>query len=1030
MASDNFNRANETPLAAPWTKNGGTGNFNLVSNGVQASVSDDKYYYYAGAVSSPDQYSQATMVSAPSSQDWGPAVRIGGAGHTTTPEGYFFDVYIGGSSGGVQKHVNGAFTIIAATASSVAPGDTLRIEVEGTALRGYKNGVLLTSTTDTSLASAGNGVGFFIYETGGSIDDWSGGDLTAPPATAAGQYGWGTYGGGTYGSTFGASGTAVPGVESFSLNEGASVLVASSSLTDSATETAATAALASLLSTVDSAVLTDVSALATILLLAASDSYALSESSSYSSAVAVIEAYTFSDASSIGATLATTETGTLTDLSSLLQTNQLTAVDALTLLEAVIASEFSDKTANDSLTLTDSSSSTQQLNRFDTWTLSDASVLAATLSLVDSWSLSDASALLQSIQFATSDTMTISDVVLSLLDSKSLNDQLTQNDSASLLESQFKAGADSQTLTDGGGTSITFGANIGTASKPGTGGPDYVVLTTTSDVPAGAATFLNVTYYRDDGVSLITGVTDDGPGLAWNVDYDPDMRTAPYYKRTALIRAHGAIPAGTNITVQATTGADVWLAVDGYYLTGVANALPIDVAAGWDVTGAGYAIGPVDTEVGGLALTLLYNDSFATPAFPTSTDTSTLISDFYQVSFGWRDNSFMAVTDGDPFSASGTWDLTGRDWNGILVSYAPATAGGAAAIDAAANTAEMHALTELAQYAGQFTVTDKLSQDDVAALTSLFSASDTLTLSESATLANVITSLGDLATQTEGTTGLSQWLDRSDILTASEISSVSATLTALDSLILTDLVFSSGQELLVFGSDSASFSELSSLLTQTLIVGVDSLTQSDASLLAPAVSAADSLTLGELAAINATLAGVDTLGLLESLVLSTQLTGFDLVTASDNASVLASLDRLDNLTESEFSEFVASVVANEAAVISSELSILASVLAADSTLTTEQAELLLNKTAVDAWIMEAVSSLSEYAGSAPMLTLPTSVMIRFLATAAVIRERRASVGVVDAPQAAATVADNGSGVLVKAHTASAELTSRLTSTEL
>jgi hypothetical protein len=54
MASDNFNRANETPLAAPWTKQGNQ-NFNLVSNAVRAAVTGDSYYYYSGAASSADQ---------------------------------------------------------------------------------------------------------------------------------------------------------------------------------------------------------------------------------------------------------------------------------------------------------------------------------------------------------------------------------------------------------------------------------------------------------------------------------------------------------------------------------------------------------------------------------------------------------------------------------------------------------------------------------------------------------------------------------------------------------------------------------------------------------------------------------------------------------------------------------------------------------------------------------------------------------------------------------------------------------------
>ena len=172
MASDDFNRANETPLAPPWVKAFGA-DFNLVSNAVQGTTSANSLWYYNGSASSADQFSEATMASAVPGNDWGPAVRVGGAGDQDC---YFFDQY-NGAGGGLSKFVAGQFSTITTGGSPIATGDSQRIEVEGSAIRGYVNGTQKHSATDTSISGQGDGAGLFIYEAGGAIDNWSGGDL-------------------------------------------------------------------------------------------------------------------------------------------------------------------------------------------------------------------------------------------------------------------------------------------------------------------------------------------------------------------------------------------------------------------------------------------------------------------------------------------------------------------------------------------------------------------------------------------------------------------------------------------------------------------------------------------------------------------------------------------------------------------------------------------------------------------------------------------------------------------------------------
>lgn len=182
VASDNFNRADESPLAAPWTVQGAN-NLVLQTNTVGKLAASDHYSYYAGAASSADQYSQASEVSAGIvAHDWGPAVRVKGAGAASNQaEGYAFDAYQwnGSNFAGLIKHVGNSFTqLTAGISAAYAFGDVLRIEAEGQALRGYRNGLLLTSHSDPSLTTGQPGLFVFDVNVGATaIDNWSGGDL-------------------------------------------------------------------------------------------------------------------------------------------------------------------------------------------------------------------------------------------------------------------------------------------------------------------------------------------------------------------------------------------------------------------------------------------------------------------------------------------------------------------------------------------------------------------------------------------------------------------------------------------------------------------------------------------------------------------------------------------------------------------------------------------------------------------------------------------------------------------------------------
>ena len=177
LATDDFNRANEDPLAGNWTGVGSTPLPRLVSNQFAGPSTDHARHCYRNDVTpANDQWSQITVTTAGTNNDWGPGVRWA-TGATT---GYFIDHFPG--SEGLYKVVAGTFTQIASgAATNYAVSDVLYCEAQGTTILCKINGSTDASVTDSSIASGRLGIFAFTNDARG--DTYSGGDFSSAAFT-------------------------------------------------------------------------------------------------------------------------------------------------------------------------------------------------------------------------------------------------------------------------------------------------------------------------------------------------------------------------------------------------------------------------------------------------------------------------------------------------------------------------------------------------------------------------------------------------------------------------------------------------------------------------------------------------------------------------------------------------------------------------------------------------------------------------------------------------------------------------------
>lgn len=178
-ASDDFNRADNADIGTTWDVQTGSNPFKIVSNAATPnSLAADSAETYNGITFANDQFSQVTLTAVTGhvgADDTGIGVGVRMAAAAATQYRIIGD----DSSSIIAKVVSGAYTKLTSNTTGFTAGDVLYGEASGTTITGKKNGAANLSTTDAAIGSGRAGIIYSSSITAATIDNWSGGDLSA-----------------------------------------------------------------------------------------------------------------------------------------------------------------------------------------------------------------------------------------------------------------------------------------------------------------------------------------------------------------------------------------------------------------------------------------------------------------------------------------------------------------------------------------------------------------------------------------------------------------------------------------------------------------------------------------------------------------------------------------------------------------------------------------------------------------------------------------------------------------------------------
>jgi len=182
--TDSFDRANSTSLGSDWTED--YGDWAIVSNNVRCNTTAGAYrkLRWVGTALDSANYSVEVIArSGGSAVGVGPAVRLAASSTVTY---YAYMVFGGDTTWLVEITAGGENVLDLGSAVSANTNYTLRLEVDGSTLRGYLNGVLDVEATDASLAAGGPGIAAYGGNDANTyVTTWTASDLSAAAAAAA-----------------------------------------------------------------------------------------------------------------------------------------------------------------------------------------------------------------------------------------------------------------------------------------------------------------------------------------------------------------------------------------------------------------------------------------------------------------------------------------------------------------------------------------------------------------------------------------------------------------------------------------------------------------------------------------------------------------------------------------------------------------------------------------------------------------------------------------------------------------------------
>lgn len=188
LATDDFNRADNPDLGAAW--NARQNSFKILTNTATPTTFTDSCEFYSNITWPNDQYSQVTVTGISGTTNGagiGAAVRVDptnlGGGNAYI--NLYWVVVNSAASNNVSlvKRIANVETSLGQRTQAFSNGDIVRLEVQGTTLRVYRNGVQLGADfTDSSIASGSAGMSLSGPMTAGSVDAWEGGSIAVAGA--------------------------------------------------------------------------------------------------------------------------------------------------------------------------------------------------------------------------------------------------------------------------------------------------------------------------------------------------------------------------------------------------------------------------------------------------------------------------------------------------------------------------------------------------------------------------------------------------------------------------------------------------------------------------------------------------------------------------------------------------------------------------------------------------------------------------------------------------------------------------------